>query len=127
MSGTGGAANPGGAHLMVCIAIAGGNAIIVPIVSRHDRSDLSCAIDVGDHVFIKHPSCASYDYVRSVPVKDIDAKLASGLLRAQPSVSAEVLTKLQVGFVSSDETAPWVFEAAQGAKLTSWLKHRGDM
>lgn len=127
MSGTGGAANPSGAHLMVCLAITGGGAVIVPIVSRHDHSDTACVLNVGDHPFIRHESCAAYDFIKSIPVAAIEADAKSGLLRPQASVSAEVLVRLQVGLVTSDETAPWAFEAARGALLTKWLKHRGHM
>ena len=128
MSGTGGVANPAGAHLMVCVGMTlDGGALIVPIVSRHDYSDTSCLIEVGDHPFIKHPSCAAYDFVRKISLASINADIASGMIKTRESVSAEVLTRLQVGIVTSDEIEPWAYAEAKGDDLKLWLKKKGHM
>jgi hypothetical protein len=126
---TGGVHNPDGAHLMVCLAIdpAKDTAVVVPIVSRHERSDLSCVLDVGDHHFIKHESCASYDFAQVISLSAINGEIAKGRTKLRPSVSAEVLLRLQTGFVLSDETPPWIFMAAHGQKLMAWLRHKGHI
>lgn len=127
LSDTGGADNPAGAHLMVCLAIDGkkDTAIIVPMITRHEYSDPSCVLNVGDHPFVKHETCAAYDFARVVSLSETNAKVAGGQIRLKASVSDHVLKRLQVGFVLSDETAPWVFEAGRGQALTAWLKHKG--
>jgi hypothetical protein len=127
MGDTGGAANRAGAHLMICMGIDGrkNTAIIVPVVSRHDLSDTSCTLGVGDHPFIKHDSCVAYDFARLVSLSEINEKIDKNLIRLGEAVSDDVLKRVQVGFVMSDETAPWIYEAGYGDKLKSWLqKHR---
>lgn len=124
---TGGAANPAGAHLMICLAVDSkkDTAIIVPVITRREKSDASCILDVGDHKFIKHESCAAYDFARSVTLSEASAQVDKGEIRLKSPVSVELLKRLQVGFVLSDETAPWIFEAGNGPALTIWLKHQG--
>lgn len=126
---TGGIHNPSGAHLFVCLAIDAkeDTAIIVPIVTRHERSDLSCVIDVGDHPFIKHQSCADYDFAQAISLNRTNNEIANGIIKLRRSVSAGVLTRLHVGFVLSDETAPWIFAAGHGQTLMAVLKHRGHI
>lgn len=127
MHGTGGAGNPAGAHLMVCLAVdkAKGTAVIVPVVSRHELSDPSCYLDVGDHPFFKHASCAAYDFARLVSLMEVDEKIAKGQLKLREPVSDFVLKRLQVGFVLSDETSPWIFQAGNGQALMIHLRHKG--
>ncbi|MDQ8758141.1 hypothetical protein RCO27_18090 [Sphingosinicella sp. LHD-64] len=127
MHNTGGAHNPAGAHLMICVAINVQKdlAVIVPIVTRHERSDSSCVLNVGDHPFINRESCASYDFAQVVSLNDTNQQIAKGHIKLRASVSADVLYRLQAGFVLSDETAPWIFEAASGQKLTIFLKGKG--
>lgn len=127
LSDTGGKYNPSGSHLMVCIAVDAkrDTAVIVPIVTKYDYSDSSCVLNVGDHPFIKHESCAAYDFAQVVPLSEISSKIDNRKMRLQAPVNADVLKRLQVGFVISDETIPWVFEAGNGPALTVWLKHQG--
>lgn len=127
LSGTGGTYNPSGSHLMVCIAvdIKRDTAVIVPIVTRHAYSDSSCIINVGDHPFIQHESCAAYDFAQVVSLSATSGKIDNRKIRLQAAVNADVLKRLQVGFVISEETVPWVFEAGNGPALTVWLKHQG--
>lgn len=129
MTETGGAGNRAGAHLMICMGIDGkkDTAIIVPVVSRHDLSDTSCILFVGDHPFIKHDSCVAYDFARLVSLSEINSKIEKGHIRLREAVSAEVLKRVQVGFVLSDETAPWIYEAAYGDELNNWLERHGHI
>lgn len=129
LKGTGGINNPNGAHLMICIAAHGptDRAIIIPIVSRHAFSDAACVLDVGDHPFIVHESCAAYDHGQCVSLKAIDAEIAKGNIKLEAPVSTEILVRLQVGLVKSEETEPWLFNEAEGTALTAHLKHKGHM
>jgi len=127
MHGTGGVGNPAGAHLMVCLCVDKSNdtVVIVPIVTRHELSDPSCVLNVGDHPFIDRESCAAYDFARLLCLSETEDKIEKRHLKPRDSVSDEVLKRLQVGFVLSDETADWIFQAGNGQKLTVFLKHKG--
>lgn len=127
LSNTGGAANPAGAHLMICLIIdpASDQAIIVPMVTRHDHSDPSCVFNVGDHPFIQHESCASYDFARALSAKEINEHIDKGKIKLRARISKDALIRLLVGFVSSDETAPKIYAAARGQAIAAGLKHRG--
>lgn len=127
MAGTGGAANRAGAHLMVCIILnrPEDQCTVVPITSRHDYSDISCCISVGDHPWIRHDSVASYEFTRILSISAVEKELDSGVLKSRAPVSAELLKRLQVGFVLSDETAPYIFDQAKGEKLEVYLRHKG--
>ena len=129
MANTGGASNPSGAHLMVCMVAKTPekNAIIVPIVSLRENSDESCVLNVGDHPFIKHPSCAAYDFVRAIPTAGVESDIASGEIVLQAPLSDDVLRRLQIGFINSDEVEPWAFDAAHGDKLRAHLKRKGHL
>ena len=128
MANTGGANNPAGAHLMVCIArTPEAMTVIVPIVSVREGSDLSCVLRVGDHPFIKHESCAAYNFARVIPIGAIEADIANGLIVLQAPLSSDVIVRFQVGLVSSDELEPWVYEAVHGDKLKAFLRYRGHL
>lgn len=129
VSGTGGYNNRAGAHLMVCVAVNRHNdtAVIVPIVSQHDQSDTSCELRVGDHPFITHDSCASYDFATIISLSETNAKIAAGTLQLKACMSARVIKKFQIGLVTSDETQPYIFNEARGTALMAYLKHRGFM
>jgi CMP-2-keto-3-deoxyoctulosonic acid synthetase len=128
MGGTGGMHNPAGSHLMVCISkTTDGEAMVVPIVSRHDYSDTSCLINVGDHPFIKHESCADYGYTRKLSLSAVNEGIANQTIVLRPQVSKEVLVRLQIGLVTSDKIEPWAFDAACGDKLKLWLSSTGHI
>lgn len=114
---------------MICMGIDGkkDTAIIVPVVSRHDLSDTSCTLAVGDHPFLKHDSCVAYDFAQLVSLKEINGKIDKGLIRLREAVSDDVLKRIQVGFVLSDETEPRIYEAGYGDNLKSWLQRHGHM
>jgi hypothetical protein len=129
MANTGGVHNPAGAHLMVCLGIdpEKDTALIVPIVTRRDNSDLSCVLNVGDHPFIKQESCAAYDFMQVISLSNINHEIVKGRIKLRPAVSTDILVRLQCGFVLSDETAPWIFAAFRGQALMAALKHRGHI
>lgn len=129
MAGTGGINNPGGGHLMVCIAVVppNGDAVVIPIVSQHAFSDESCLIKVGDHPFISRDSCAAYDHGRVLSQSAVEGEIKSGRIRMQSQVNTDLLVRLQIGFVTSDETEPRLFNAGNGTALTAHLKHKGHL
>jgi len=82
-------------------------------------------MNVGDHPFIDRESCASYDFARELCLSETESKIDKGQIKLRDSVNDDVLKRLQVGFVTSDETAPWIFQAGNGQALTVFLKHKG--
>lgn len=111
---------------MVCVTLDKvKGAVVVPIVSRHELSDTSCQLDLGDHEFIKHESCAAYDFARLLDLNEANGKIDKKQLKLREPVEDGVLKRLQVGLVISDETAPWIFQAANGAVLSRFLKLKG--
>jgi hypothetical protein len=57
----------------------------------------------------------------------IQADIANTEVVLQAPVSNEVLIRLQIGFINSDEVEPWAYEAAHGDALKTVLKHRGHI
>lgn len=127
LNNTGGAANPAGAHLMICLIVdeASDKAIIVPTVTRYEHSDPSCVFNVGDHPFIQHESCASYDFARAISLKEANEQIDKRKIKLQARLGEDALIRLAVGFVSSDETVPAIYAAARGTAIAAGLKHRG--
>lgn len=127
LNNTGGAANPAGSHLMICLIVDPDrdSAIIVPTVTRHEHSDPSCVFNVGDHPFIQHESCASYDFAREISLKEVNEQIDKRKIKLQERLSKGALIRLLIGFVSSDETTPRLYEAARGPAIAAGLKHRG--
>lgn len=127
MGGTGGAYNPAGAHLMVCISMDRINdrVIVVPITSRHEYSDTSCCLYEGEHNFIRHDSVASYEFCQVLSISSVEEGLVDGTLKSRAPMSDDMLKRLQVGLVTSDEVTPNIFDLANGDMLTTFLKGKG--
>jgi hypothetical protein len=127
LSGTGGYWDPSKAHLMVCLVAPTkkGNVIIVPVVSKQAWSDLTCELAVGEHPFLKHESCASYDLTKAVSDEATTKALDCGELTLEPPVSADLLLRLQVGLVRSDETPEWALREAKDTGLIAHLQREG--
>jgi hypothetical protein len=129
MADTGGALNPSGSHLMVCIVALTdkGNVIVVPIVTKHSYSDGACVIQAGEHPRVTHESCASYDWVKTLSAKAMSKALVEGSIKLEDPVPAEVLLRLQVGLAKSDETPGWALAEANATGLTAHLKANGQI
>lgn len=129
MDGTGGAKNPAGRHLMICVVnpTKKGNALIVPMVSCHHYSDQSCVFVKGDHPFVDRRSVADYGYVKAVSSKVIEKQIDDGVYCLQNPLEGEVLFRFYLGFLNSDETAPWAFTEAKEAGLVAYLKREGRL
>lgn len=127
MAGTGGAFNREGAHLMACITSSRSKdqCTVVPVVSRHEFSDDSCCLFVGDHPFIRHDSVVSYEFSRILSISQVEKELSEGLLKSRPSLADDVLKRMQIGFVLSDEVPPYIYTASDGPKLEMYLRYKG--
>lgn len=83
------------------------------------------AIWMSEIIHSLSTSCAAYDFARLVSLMEVDEKIAKGQLKLREPVSDFVLKRLQVGFVLSDETSPWIFQAGNGQALMIHLRHKG--
>lgn len=122
MPDTGGAFDSGKAHLMICVLGPDekGDALIVPLVTCRPYSDHTCVLNVGDHPFIKHKSCISFDRAKKVPATSIDSS-ASNFKPGAP-VTAAVLNKIRKGLLASKETAPFVTAYAKARHIELIIK-----
>ena len=62
-----------------------------------DGLDQSCVLDVGDHVFIEHPTVMRYDRARIESDAALERLVASGSIILQDPVSPEVLKRIREG------------------------------
>lgn len=114
MTGTGGAANPNGSHLMICLTSKDDSILVVPVVSRHAYSDQSCVLQPADHEFLTHESCVDYSFARKCVKTALEEKISDGVYTAKAPVTALVMKRVLEGLLKSDETAPWVLEFCKG-------------
>ncbi len=98
-------------HLTVVLtdpAIAKGRVVlIVPIVTRRRRCDLTCILRDHDHPFIRHESCVDYRRMElrpeALPIKMLD----SGAAVPEPPMPAAVLERILRGVRASPYSAPF--------------------
>lgn len=114
MTGTGGFANPNGAHLMVCLMSNDGDILVVPVVSRQPYSDTACVLQAEDHEFLTHESCIDYSYARKCSKAYLEGQIANGNYTEKEAVGPMVMKRILEGLLASDETAPWVINFCKG-------------
>lgn len=114
MTGTGGIANPDGAHLMICLTSKGEDILVVPVVSRHSYTDTSCVLQPEDHEFLTHESCIDYSYAKKCSKASLENEIANGAYTEKEHVEPMVMKRILQGLLVSDETAPWVLDYCNG-------------
>ena len=71
--------------------------ILVSVTTKRRFTDTACELAVGDHPFIQHDSCISYEYAEIVAVATIEAKLVAGDLRLGEDFSKSVILRIWEG------------------------------
>lgn len=103
-------------HLTVVLtdpAIAKGRVVlIVPVVTRHRRCDLTCILRDHDHPFIKRESCVDYRRLELRPEALLIRMLDSGAALPEPPMPAAVLERILQGVGASRYSAPFAVEFA---------------
>ena len=98
--------NPDNRHL--CIVLndprkeAGNQALYVPVITVRRKFDATCILDVGDHPFIRHPSCVHY--------ATMSQRSEAHLLKVgtiQEPLREEVLQRVLEGATASPHSPPW--------------------
>lgn len=103
---------PSGAHLYVVVTkrcSAGAHLLLSVTSIRPNRHhDPACALDVGDHGFIRHPSYIEYAKPEQRPAGLIAKLVNSGAYTLHDDVRPEVLARICAGVSSSDFARPWM-------------------
>ena len=97
-------------HLFVLMTPPGGPAqqvLMVPVTSKHEKSDGTCAITAGAHEFVTHDSVIEYRHARIEPVQKLLDGVKSGLFVEKSPVTAELFAKIHAGFFHSKYTKPF--------------------
>lgn len=84
--------------------------VAVMLVSAKAHTDPTCALSAGDHPFIKHDTHADYGGAKLFPAQRVNKCLAIGRCKLHEDVSAQVLTKLRAGLLTSQRTVHFVLE-----------------
>ena len=108
---------PGDNHLYVVASdLSAPEVVIFSITTQYRLSDVSCQLLEGDHTFIKHPSCISYQHAELIPLATLEAKLAGGAIVLRDKCSSDVMRKIWDGAETTRHLQGWVREilAAQG-------------
>ena len=87
-----------------------GACLLVNITSARDGCDQTCILDVGDHPFIKHPSCIFYAKAIIRKCDQIKGALAAGAIEAAEDVAEDVLDRILAGFTISEDTPPQIIK-----------------
>lgn len=105
---------PTGEHLFICIfdakEIDGKQKLLLaPIVSQFPKCDLTCALTVEDHPFIRHDSIIAYNHCRTESLDHVLNCVGSGLFKiTYPPVSAAVLVRVQNSYMTSNRVPKYI-------------------
>lgn len=69
--------------------------LLVSFTSWEAYKDPACRIHPGEHSFVKHPTCVSYQHARLVSLADLQALQADGFLQPYERVSEDLLRRIR--------------------------------
>ncbi len=92
------AEDAGGGHLyLVIVPRSVPETIVVSLTTQTPEKDQSCVLDVGDHPFIKHPTCVEYARARVVSWERLEEGFAVGRFDRREDASPETMLKIWEG------------------------------
>lgn len=102
-------------HLFVLMTPPSGPArqvLMVPITSRHEKSDTTCPIpgEGTAHQFVTHDSVVEYRHARIEQVDILARGVESGEFVEKPSVDKALLAQVRAGFFTPKFTKPFARE-----------------
>lgn len=103
-------------HLWVLLWGPAGTAdsfLAVSFTSLRPHSDRTCVVNVGEHPFIKHPTCVMYSDTRKITREKLDAAIAARAAFVQEPASAELLDRVRAGLFASPFTPRTFVEMAR--------------
>jgi hypothetical protein len=75
--------------------------VIVSMTSYRADKDQACVLDVGDHPYIRKPTCINYIDAKVVSIAAIESLIASGKVSGHHRCSAALLTRIRAGIPDS--------------------------
>ena len=76
--------------------------VIVRFLSWESNYDQACTVYVGEHPFIKHPTCVNYSAAMVAPLAALETLRDSGKLKLRQPLSDELLAKILSTVMDSD-------------------------
>ncbi len=74
------------------------NVLIVAITTWENYKDESCTLETGDHPFVSHLSCITYDILpHPFPLQKLESLVEQGLIKKREPLDAHVLAKVLSG------------------------------
>lgn len=87
--------------------------LMVSLSTMRAHSDQTVTIQVGEHPFIQHDTCAVYSDVRRTTVEKLHQAEANRQLARRDGASAQLLGKLRAGLFASSRTPNTMREMAR--------------
>ena len=89
-------------HLFVIISDPSLNSqriVLAAFTTYESHRDHSCILSAGEHEFVRHDTCVSYDFLpdMTIPAADIDRMISSGAAKQMEGVNNEILARILAG------------------------------
>ena len=69
--------------------------VIASFTSWKPRKDQACIVEAGDHPFVRHKTCVSYEDAKIVSVAFLNERLSAGDLRSCDPLSPALLKRVR--------------------------------
>ena len=88
----------GDGHLyLVVVPRSAPETVVVSLTTHAPEKDQSCVLDVGDHPFIKHPTCVEYGRARVVSWERLEEGFTTGRFSRREDASIDLMIKVWAG------------------------------
>lgn len=87
--------------------------LAVSFTTLEPYKDGTCIVHVGEHPFIRHPTCVMYSDTRRITQEKLNAAFNSRAAVKQDPVSAELLDRVRAGLFASGYTPHSIIEMAR--------------
>jgi len=91
--------------------------LFVSFTTWDERKDPACMVGRGEHEWVTHESCIAYYYTKEAKLSQLLSLKDSGALKPQKPVSKELLKRIWLGAVASDDFKPTFLAILQGQGL----------
>jgi hypothetical protein len=91
-------------HLWIVLSdpkIDASNVLLVSVTTATRLKESVCLLNVGDHPWIRHESCVSYEHAKVVKMETLDELKFQGLLKLEQPISATILKRVREGAARS--------------------------
>jgi hypothetical protein len=91
-------------HLWIVISdpsVDADKVVIVNMTSWRADKDQACILNVGDHSFVIHRTCVSYEDAKILTTENLEKLITSGLIQSRGTCSGELLQRIRKGVPNS--------------------------